>query len=1073
MGKIDLRGGTISYNVAEESGGGVYTATKTSNIALSGTTIQNNTAPTGAGIYAQGTFLMEGGTVAKNIGDGVYFENPRWIFIEGGEITENEGDGICFAEGSQAKGFTIGKEGEVCTIKIHGNEGKDIASFDAVLVGNLSKESNIVYEDTTETFLTLADGFVPSATTLGKIHLRGADMGYRAKLSDGKNLVWPEGEYQIYQQTGLRDMIRYSLVFSFRKQADQDNFQNNLSVIFDGKIKGEIKEFEGLYGVWFDIIMSPKRLADTVTVKYKGEKLYVDGKEKEFTLLQYLKSLNGTVANDVAQSIIYYGSAAQEQFSGLSGEALAAPDYVSALSGVTIPSGAQVVPYNKTGTPIFASAEVFIDSQIYIHLTLSGMTSAYKLVEKTADGGFTELKVYDTIPGTPLQTIYKLVIPASELSAKKNFAVVSANDFTQEHSTLTYGVGTFIQNMYASSDKQPLLQSVYYYSQTVDAYVKSQSGTTELPPVLKLEGNETQFKDLSEEDSAAIWDYAHELVEAWNKEYQAILGTQDITPETITRNEADFSIEIISDSQRIFVVNEDGSIVAKENANFPKIRKTRTTATLSNWANSQYNSTNNTGATYTIDNYGGWENHPYGTIEKTGHFYVKQLRGRWFFITPEGNPLIVRSVMAPLMSYNNNPDQLEAALKKGNGTAEGWAAKVTEELNDLGFTSTTPSDNAAELDAVATNRLSYQTSVDVITTYGKEIGVCYKAGSTLFDENISDAIKADIYDNAMPVFDLGFEEAVDRILRDGLAGIDIDDAYLLGITTDNELPMNNNLLDRYLGISETATDNISPDKSTSRYSYAAAWTWLRYMLNDDTLSPETLTTEGLNALTNIDELRELFRGFVYWRYFSVVEPAFEKYAPDTLYFGTRFLNGATETSVSNAEWVVRFAGKYADVININLYHVWTLDDPFNRLNNNTGFNTSDDDMSERLTVWSGNKPFQVSEFYARCDDVNEDGKIDQGELQFSANGAGWCVATQEQRGQFYENFTLSLLEWKNNIGWHWYRYNHYYKNEGKTPDSSGGIVDNEHNYYEGLATAFENINNNVYGLIQFFDNVYP
>ena len=37
-------------------------------------------------------------------------------------------------------------------------------------------------------------------------------------------------------------------------------------------------------------------------------------------------------------------------------------------------------------------------------------------------------------------------------------------------------------------------------------------------------------------------------------------------------------------------------------------------------------------------------------------------------------------------------------------------------------------------------------------------------------------------------------------------------------------------------------------------------------------------------------------------------------------------------------------------------------------------------------------------------------------------GAGWTVATQQERGWFYQNFTLALIESQVCVGWHWFKY---------------------------------------------------
>lgn len=524
---------------------------------------------------------------------------------------------------------------------------------------------------------------------------------------------------------------------------------------------------------------------------------------------------------------------------------------------------------------------------------------------------------------------------------------------------------------------------------------------------------ELSFLGTTPKESEAIWAHARTIVDAWYAEYERILSTPDVEVELgIERNEADFSKGYYSNTQKkLFEHTPD------------QYQKTRTTDTLSNWASSPYKTKD-----YPRDSFCGWKNEEMRQ-EATGFFYVKKLNGRWWYIDPEGYPCIVRCMIGPLFSYNNNKTQEESATAL-YGTRENWANHVVRHLkDDLSFNTVGLWRPDAELVKSVKNGMVYQKSIDVITAYGNEVGVCSKQGSTFFDQQIDEVMKKPRaerrYDNVMPVFDPGFEEAADRIIRTTVEPLQ-NDPQVIGFTTDNEIPMNRDLLDRYLF-------RISPDFAVSRYSYAAAWTWFRFMTGKENPSQDDVT----------DELRELFRGFVYYRYFSVVGPAAKKYMKNHPYCGVRFLTGPERTSVASAEWVIRFAAQYADIININWYKVWTLPP----------------ETARNLTVWSGDKPFVISEFGA---------KSNGGDSTFHNAAGGWFLETQQGRADFYENFILSFLEWKNNIGWHWYRYNHYWI--GDIPQSGGGVVDDHHVPYPELETAFDNINNHVYGLMEFFDN---
>ena len=126
-------------------------------------------------------------------------------------------------------------------------------------------------------------------------------------------------------------------------------------------------------------------------------------------------------------------------------------------------------------------------------------------------------------------------------------------------------------------------------------------------------------------------------------------------------------------------------------------------------------------------------------------------------------------------------------------------------------------------------------------------------------------------------------------------------------------------------------------------------------------------------------------------------------------------------------------------------------------------------------VRNADLPLMITEFYTKA--------IDSGLA--NTRGAGWTVATQQDRADFFQTYTLRLLECKNFIGWHWFQYidndphpEVIFKEDGKTwrdqssIDANKGIVDNYHRPYETLRDAMAEINKNVYRLIDHFDAKY-
>ncbi|WP_207495154.1 hypothetical protein [Aridibaculum aurantiacum] len=269
-------------------------------------------------------------------------------------------------------------------------------------------------------------------------------------------------------------------------------------------------------------------------------------------------------------------------------------------------------------------------------------------------------------------------------------------------------------------------------------------------------------------------------------------------------------------------------------------------------------------------------------------------------------------------------------------------------------------------------------------------------------------------DNTIFVFDPEFEIFCDEYAKQ-LAKYK-DDKHLLGYFSDNEMPFQRLSLDRYLA-----------KKDTNDHGHLAAKKWL--------------LEKGLDVKNINDKERNAFLGFMADRYYSIVSKAIKKYDPNHMYLGSRF--HSYEKKVPE---VFRAAGKYIDVIAINYYREWTplQEDVVN------------------WEAWSG-RPFIITEWYTKGED--------SGMPNYS--GAGWIVRTQKDRGLFYQNFALALLESKNCVGFHWFKYQDNdptnTKVDPSNTDSNKGIVTLGYKEYTGMTDKMKELNTNVYSLIDFFD----
>jgi hypothetical protein len=266
------------------------------------------------------------------------------------------------------------------------------------------------------------------------------------------------------------------------------------------------------------------------------------------------------------------------------------------------------------------------------------------------------------------------------------------------------------------------------------------------------------------------------------------------------------------------------------------------------------------------------------------------------------------------------------------------------------------------------------------------------------------------------IFDPGFESFSETHARQ-LAAMR-DDPWLLGHFSDNELPWKRTLLNGCLA--------LPPDDPGQQ----AATAWLRQRRGPSAGAAEV--TEG----EQID-----FLAFAVDRYFRIVGTAIRKADPNHLYLGARFHGQALRLPE-----VFRAAGPHVDVVSVNYYSAWTPD-------------------PERLAMWEreSGRPVLVTEWYAKG--------MDSG--MANTTGAGWLVRTQRDRGWFYQNFVLALMESRVAVGWHWFKYADNDPTDTKADpsnlDSNKGIVSADYTPWQDLLAAMKALNDRTYHLVEHFD----
>ncbi len=517
-----------------------------------------------------------------------------------------------------------------------------------------------------------------------------------------------------------------------------------------------------------------------------------------------------------------------------------------------------------------------------------------------------------------------------------------------------------------------------------------------------------------EAKNKAIWDYAENLYNEWYARYLTVKAKQLPEPQLIESDADEWT-------KTVYSAGTGFGNWTENNVNKPY--KTRTYEALDDLGDyTDYD------REMEYDVYGGWMN-PELRQESTGFFYSKKIGDRWWLIDPLGYPCFIRAIYGPQINFNSSENQKNEALKL-YGSDEKWQIAICRWLkDDLYFNTITAYDGFSN---VEDHMLIQRGRGSFAASYGSRVGVnASVGGSSLFSEN-----------NTMPIMEPGFVTYCNEVAK-GFAA-DCDNPWTIGYTTDNELPMDVEMLGNYLTV-----DYSNP---VNHYSYAAAWTWFCNMTGKEQPTGEDITPE----------LSDLFRGFVWDRYFNVVVGAIRKYDPNHMIMGTRFLHGVAES-----EWVCRFASEYLDCITVNWYGQWEINAPILQ------------QICSRIDL-----PIVITEFYTKAME-NHGSFDDPSDPLKNTRGAGWIVRTQQDRGDFYENYTLRLLECKYMVGWQWHMYidnddspEVIFKMDGKTwkdqsnIDANKGIVDNWHRPYEELCASMKQINENVYRLIEHFDAKY-
>lgn len=390
----------------------------------------------------------------------------------------------------------------------------------------------------------------------------------------------------------------------------------------------------------------------------------------------------------------------------------------------------------------------------------------------------------------------------------------------------------------------------------------------------------------------------------------------------------------------------------------------------------------------------------------TGRFYVKKVGDRWWVIDPEGYPNYVRGVSS---FRQGSSDRNKVAFKSRFADAMSWVSVTRGELARIGFHSTGAFGSNGGYGQQQNYNAANSTMPLPLAPSFAFLSQFKSKKNKSYPGGSSDNAVGLVLDADWPAFCLEY-------MQSSTLAPYIGDKNLFGIFSDNEInfsSQSSKILQRFLNINDA---NDIACKAARDF----------------------MTAKGASSVT--DALNSEFAGMLAEKYYKGVKDAIKQVDPGMLYLGSR-LHG----SPKYLDGVIAAAGKYCDVISINYYSRWS----------------PEADIMQKWATLAPNAPFFVTEFYTKG--------INDSDLN-NESGAGFCVPTQNERAYAYQHFTLGLIEAKNCVGWHWFKYQDDDGTDNDSKPANKGMYDNYYQLFPYLSQMAREVNYNVYNLVEFFDN---
>ncbi|MDP6038055.1 MAG: hypothetical protein QGG64_05860, partial [Candidatus Latescibacteria bacterium] len=404
--------------------------------------------------------------------------------------------------------------------------------------------------------------------------------------------------------------------------------------------------------------------------------------------------------------------------------------------------------------------------------------------------------------------------------------------------------------------------------------------------------------------------------------------------------------------------------------------------------------------------YGGWADRQ---VEGTGFFRTQKIDGRWWFVDPDGYLFFGTALNS--IRWGSPKDRSVTAppiFESRWSDPQAWAQETVGFLRTNGFNVVGTWSDPLLLKTEHKRPQVWTTVIYMMYPFGTRYGAKSNENNMQFPNK------------CIPIFDPEFEYFCRARAKEKITDEMIQDSTLLGYFVDNELPWREDALSRYLSL----------EQSDINFQKALAW-----VAKEKGRDARAVDIDTLKASLTDDE-QDKFLRHIARRYFEIVSKVLRNRDPNHLFLGSRLHGQAIRLKP-----VFEVLGEYADVISVNYYHRWTPRTP----------------ELENWSTWSGDKPFVISEWYVKGEDSG----------YTNTDGAGGVVKTQVDRGRFYQNFTLGLLESKSCIGWFW----HTYRDTKDLPNGSNkGFLSIRYEPFDDLVEMAREINTQVYPLTSYFDS---